>query len=141
MAGRARPGWSEPAAGTGTSPPPCAHMSRRCACAAYPALGAEPLDEITRADIQELVDDLDGDGLRRDHDRDDRQRHPGDLPARDRPRPLKDNPTRGVTLPSGGERRERFATPAEAKALIAALPARTGRYGRRRSTPACAAAS
>jgi integrase len=39
--------------------------------------------------------------------------------ARDR---LRVNPTRGVTLPSGGRRRERFATPTEAKALIAAVP-------------------
>jgi hypothetical protein len=35
---------------------------------------------------------------------------------------LKTNPTRGVMLPCGSNRRERFATPAEAKALIAALP-------------------
>jgi integrase len=88
---------------------------------AYPALGAEPLDEIRRADVQELVDDLNakcapttiettvnairaiyGHELRRDR--------------------LKDNPTRGVTLPARGNRRERFATPSEAKALIAALP-------------------
>ncbi len=34
---------------------------------------------------------------------------------------LKANPTRGLILPSGGERRERFATPAEAKALLTAL--------------------
>jgi integrase len=38
--------------------------------------------------------------------------------ARDR---LKTNPTRDVTLPSGGDRRERFATSAESKALLAAL--------------------
>jgi integrase len=35
---------------------------------------------------------------------------------------LKLNPTRGLTLPTGGNRRERFATPQEAGALIAAVP-------------------
>jgi integrase len=35
---------------------------------------------------------------------------------------IRRNPSRDVTLPSGGNRRERFATPAEAKALLAALP-------------------
>jgi integrase len=34
----------------------------------------------------------------------------------------RDNPTRGVTLPTRGNRRERFATPEEAKTLVAALP-------------------
>jgi integrase len=89
---------------------------------AFPSLGNEPLDEISRADLQELVDELAAKGL-------------GAITieqtinairaiyrheiARDR---LKLNPTRGVTLPSGGSRRERFATPPEARALIAAAP-------------------
>jgi integrase len=89
---------------------------------AYPPLGSEGLDEIGRADLQELVDQLAADGLA-----------PTTIETtinavravyrheieRDR---LKANPTRGLTLPSGGERRERFATPAEARALLAALP-------------------
>jgi integrase len=89
---------------------------------ANPALGAEPLDQITRVDLQELVDELAAGGfgattiettlnvIRAIY------RH--EL-ARDR---IKGNPTRGVALPSGGNRRERFATPAEAKALLAVLP-------------------
>lgn len=89
----------------------------------YSVLGSEPLDQITRADLQEMVDALAAkrraattiettvNAIRAIY------RH--EL-GRDR---LKTNPTRGVALPSGGNRRERFATPAEAKALIAALPA------------------
>jgi integrase len=89
---------------------------------AYPALGREPLDEIARADLQELVDELNADGLAATTIEQTinavRAIYRHEL-ARDR---LKVNPTRGVTLPSGGERRERFATPPEAKALLAVLP-------------------
>jgi integrase len=88
---------------------------------AYPALGAEPVDEIGRADLQELIDDLNGkrgastiettvNAIRAIY---------GHEIGRDR---LQHNPTRGVKLPAAGPRRERFATPAEAKALVAALP-------------------
>ena len=78
---------------------------------AYPALGREPLDQISRADVQELVDTLSAHGLpattiettvnavRAIY---------GHEIGRDR---LKVNPTRGVKLPTGGARRERFATP------------------------------
>jgi integrase len=89
---------------------------------ANPALGAEPLDEITRADLQELVDKLSAEGLAATTVETTinavRAIYRHEL-ARDR---VKDNPTRGVTLPSGGNRRERFATPTEAKALLAVLP-------------------
>jgi integrase len=89
---------------------------------AYPALGTEPLDEITRADVQELVDELAANGLASTTIETTinaiRAIYRHEL-GRDR---LKTNPTRGITLPSGGERRERFAAPTEAKALLAALP-------------------
>jgi integrase len=88
---------------------------------ANPALGTEPLDEITRADLQQLVDELAADGLAATTIETTlnavRAIYRHEL-GRDR---VKDNPTRGVTLPSGGNRRERFATPGEAKALVAAL--------------------
>jgi integrase len=88
---------------------------------AYPSFGREPLDEISRADMQTLVDELSADGLAATTIETTINairaifRHEI---GRDR---LKLNPTRGVTLPSGGGRRERFATPAEARALIAAV--------------------
>jgi integrase len=89
---------------------------------ANPALGSEPLDEITRADLQELVDELASERLAATTIETTlnavRAIYRHQL-ARDR---IKDNPTRGVTLPSGGNRRERFATPTEAKALLALLP-------------------
>jgi integrase len=88
---------------------------------AYPILGAEPLDEISRADIQALVDDLNAQGLAATTIETTvnavRAIYRHEI-GRDR---LKVNPTRGVVLPSGGKRRERFATPAEARALIAAV--------------------
>lgn len=88
---------------------------------AYPALGPEPLDGIGRADLQELVDELAAEGLAAttiEGTVNAIRAIYGHEIARDR---LKVNPTRGLVLPSGGERRERFATPAEAKALLAAL--------------------
>ena len=88
---------------------------------AYPALGTEPLDQISRAHLQEVVDGLVADGLAATTIETTinaiRAVYRHEL-ARDR---LKTNPTRGVTLASGGGRRERFATPVEAKALLAAL--------------------
>ena len=51
------------------------------------------------------------------------------------------NPTLKLALPAVRQRRERVARPAEADALLAALPSRHGRSGRPPSTPACAAAS
>jgi integrase len=86
-----------------------------------PALGNEPIDEITRADVQELVDELAAGGLAAPTIETTinaiRAIYRHEI-GRDR---VKNNPTRGVTLPSGGNRRERFATPTEAKALLAAL--------------------
>jgi hypothetical protein len=89
---------------------------------ANPALGPEPLDEITRADLQELVDLLASEGLAATTIETTfnavRAIYRHEL-ARDR---VKANPIREVTLPSGGNRRDRFATPTEAKALLAVLP-------------------
>jgi integrase len=88
----------------------------------YSVVGSEPLDEITRADLQEMVDALAAKGRAATTIETTlnaiRAIYRYEL-GRDR---LKTNPTRGVMLPAGGNRRERFATPAEAKALIAALP-------------------
>ena len=85
-------------------------------------LGSEPLDEITRADLQEMVDSLAAKGRAATTIETTvnaiRAIYHHEL-GRDR---LKTNPTRGVMLPCGSNRREQFATPAEAKALIAALP-------------------
>lgn len=89
---------------------------------AYPTLGTEPLDEIARADLQQLVDELVAEG----HAATTIETTVNAVRAiyrheigRDR---LKVNPTRGLTLPSGGNRRERFPTPTEARALLAVLP-------------------
>jgi integrase len=88
----------------------------------YPELGTDPLDEISRADLQELVDRYGADGLAATTIETTinavRAIYRHEV-ARDR---INVNPTRGVQLPSGGTRRERFATPAEAKALLAAVP-------------------
>jgi site-specific recombinase XerD len=51
------------------------------------------------------------------------------------------NPCTGLQLPAIKTRRERFASPAEAEALITAAPEGERRYGRPPSTPACAVAS
>jgi integrase len=89
---------------------------------AYPSLGGEPLDEISRADVQELVDELAADGLASPTVETTinavRAIYRHEI-GRDR---LKHNPTRNVVLASSGVRRERFATPTEAKALLTALP-------------------
>lgn len=87
----------------------------------YPSLGDEPIKDIRRADLQELVDTLKAEGKsastilmtivplkaiwRREI-------------GRDR---LRDNPTLGVALPAVRSRRERFADAVEAAALLAAL--------------------
>lgn len=88
----------------------------------YDRLGDDPIDEISRADLQDVVDQLVANGdsgatiqttvnvlraiyryeIGRDH--------------------VKVNPTRGLDLPSGGGRRERIADPEEAKALLDAVP-------------------
>ena len=84
-------------------------------------LGDEPIEDIRRADLQELVGHL-TDGTA-----------PKTIEAtiiplkavfrheieRDR---VKVNPTTGLILPSGEQARDRIADPVEAKALLAALP-------------------
>lgn len=88
---------------------------------AYPKLGTEPLDEITRADLQELIDELLADGLAATTIETTlnaiRAIYRHEI-ARDR---IKENPTRGVTLPARGRGRDRIVTPAQAKYLLAAL--------------------
>jgi integrase len=87
-------------------------------------LGAEPIEDIRRADLQELVDRLTTAGcapktieatviplkaiFRREMERD----------------RLKVNPTVGLRLPRGEKPRDRIADPVEAEALLAALPDR-----------------
>jgi hypothetical protein len=51
------------------------------------------------------------------------------------------NPTTRLDLPAVEGTRDRFATPEEAATLIAGSPRASGRFGRRRSMPGCAAAS
>lgn len=88
----------------------------------YERLGDDPLDEISRADLQDVVDQLVANGdsgatiqttvnvLRAIYRYE---------IGRDR---VKVNPTRGLDLPTGGGRRERIADPEEAKALLDAVP-------------------
>jgi integrase len=84
--------------------------------------GDEQLEDLTRTDWQELVDELLAEGVA-----------PATVASTisaiaaiyrfevSRGR-LKDNPTRGLDLPSPDNRGERFASPDEAAALLAALP-------------------
>jgi integrase len=88
----------------------------------WPVYGEEPLADITRADLQALIDQLVADGhapssiqvaitalrsvFRREVEAD----------------RLKMSPTQGLRLPAVRGRRERFATPDEAAVLVAALP-------------------
>jgi hypothetical protein len=117
---RPGPGWC---ARGGERYKPASVRGYECAprLRAYPARGTEPLDQISRADAQELVDTLAAEGLAATTIKTTinsiRAIYRHEL-GRDR---LKMNPTRGVTLPAGGSRRERFATPVEAKGLLAAL--------------------
>jgi integrase len=84
-------------------------------------LGDEPIEDIKRADLQELVDLLTNDVapktieatvlplkaiFRRELERD----------------RIKVNPTLGLRLPRGEQARDRIADPVEARALLAALP-------------------
>lgn len=86
-----------------------------------PAIGTMPFGKVTRADVQKLVDDLVRSGYA-----------PATVGASitalravyrsaiDRGQPV-DNPCARVKVPRIERRRERFATPAEATALLAAL--------------------
>jgi integrase len=89
-----------------------------------PALGQLRLSELSRTALQELVDQLIAEGLSPSSIRN------TILPLRaiyrralSRSEVLQ-NPTVGLSLPSSRERRERIARPAEARALIEALPKR-----------------
>ena len=85
-------------------------------------LGDEPLEDIRRADLQELIGRLVADGCAP------RTVEATIIPLRaifhrelqaDR---LKVNPTAGLAIPRGEKARDRIADPAEARALLAALP-------------------
>jgi integrase len=88
----------------------------------FPTYGDEPLADLTRADWQQLVDDLLAKGSAASTVN-------GTLAAtsalyeheigRER---LADNPTRKVKMPTPNVRRERIASPEEAAKLLAALP-------------------
>jgi integrase family protein with SAM-like domain len=108
----------------------------------YPSLGSEPLDEIRRADMQELVDELSGDGLAATTIETTvnaiRAIYRHEI-GRDR---LKANPTRDVTLPSGrSARRERSRAQSRRGRSWQRFRSRTERCGRARSSPVCAAVS
>ena len=118
---RRGPAWSVRAVGSVKSQRRCAGMNGGCDCVRTRHSGPSRLDQISRADLQELVDGAGRRRSRRYHHRDDDQRDPRGLPSRARARSAEDQPDQGGTLPSGGGRRERFATPVEAKALLAAL--------------------
>ena len=87
-----------------------------------PKLGDEPVAEIRRADLQEIVGELIADGMAEN------TIEATMIPVRsifrrelERDR-LKVNPTAGLTIPKSRSRRERIADPEEARALLAAVP-------------------
>ncbi len=87
-----------------------------------PELGAEPISDIRRADLQELVEQLVAKGISEN------TIEATFIPLRSifrrevhRDR-LKVNPCAGLELPKAKARRDRIASPAEGERLIAALP-------------------
>jgi hypothetical protein len=106
-----------------------------------PTLGGKRLSAITHLMLQDLADRLTAEGLapssvrntilplraiyRRAHNR-------GEVAL---------NPTLKLALPAVRGRRDRIAAPAEANALLAALPTSSARSGRPPSTPAYASAN
>lgn len=87
----------------------------------YPTLAREPLDEISRPDLQEVIDTMVAGGLAATTIKTAinalRAIYRHEI-SRDR---LRVTPTRGVELPSGSGRRDRICAPSEARALLAAL--------------------
>jgi integrase len=87
-----------------------------------PRLGDEPVDQISRVDLQELIEELGAEGLAEP------TIEATVIPLRAIYRRelasgrLKINPTAGLAIPRADRRRERIAPPAEAAALLAALP-------------------
>lgn len=91
----------------------------------FPALGDRRVEAVTRGDVLALIGTLQTAGLSPSTVRNAivplraLYRHAGDHDWTQR------NPTRGVAMPGvSGVRRERFATPAEVRALLEALPER-----------------
>lgn len=106
-----------------------------------PELGGARLSDITRVSVQDLADRMLADGLDASTIRNTliplraifrRALARGEVAL---------NPVAGVELPSVRGRRDRIASPAEAAALVAALPEDIVLSGRPRSTRACASAS
>ncbi len=88
-----------------------------------PKYGGEPLDQISRGDLQDLVDELAASGLAES------TIEATLIPLRSIYRRelsrgrIKVNPTTGLELPRSPSRRERIAPPEEAASLLAAVPA------------------
>jgi integrase len=118
---RRGPAWSVRAVGSVKSQRRCAGMNGGCDCVRTRHLGPSRSTRSVAPTSRNSWTALVGDGLAATTIETTinaiRAVYRHEL-ARDR---LKTNPTRGVTLASGGGRRERFATPVEAKALLAAL--------------------
>lgn len=96
-----------------------------------PELGTEPLADIRRADLQDLVERLAAEGVAEN------TIEATFIPLRSifrrevhRDR-LKVNPCAGLELPKAKTRRDRIASPVEGARLLAALPQGDRRYGRR----------
>jgi integrase len=85
-----------------------------------PDLGAQRLSDVTADDFQALVERLIGAGLSGSKVRN--VLVPAQSLYRYHRRQVLVDPTDGLDLPEGGARRERAASPAEAAALLAALP-------------------
>jgi site-specific recombinase XerD len=106
-----------------------------------PALGPSRLGRLFRADIQIWIDSLAGESLAANTIRNAVTPLQA-LYAWAIPRGLAHvNPCTGLRLPSGEQARDRIATPAEAAALIAALPHGIRRRSGSRCTRACGWAS
>ena len=87
-------------------------------------VGHEPIDQLSRADLQELIEELGVEGLAEP------TIEATVIPLRAIYRRelasgrLKINPTTGLAIPRADRRRERIAPPAEAAALLDVLPGR-----------------
>ena len=106
-----------------------------------PQLGAMRLSDVTRNDLQDLVDWLVA-GAERDHGRRDALPAPGDLQARDGPRRDRDQPDdRAWRCPRCGAAETGSPRRRSARSCSRRSRRATGRCGRPRCTPVCVAAS
>jgi integrase len=88
-----------------------------------PELGGARLSEVRRADLQELVDQLQADGLKPSTIRNTLMPVRAIYRRAERRDQVAVNPTTRLELPAVRGRRERIASPSEASQLLAALPA------------------